>query len=633
MATNLAAIIAGSRRNYDVNKYNPDPEARRLALQRALMAQQYQTAMSAPAGPYSGTKKALAGFQLGRQNREEQRRNALREAARRAYMSQMLAGGPAAASGGAPGGASALMPMEKSFPAMEGGPQPGQLAQAGQPFVPESAADRARAVLGFGMTSDQRTGGVRDFPWYDARGGNVPWDSSLGATDSAQGPPLEDAPTVAEAAGEASYDIPAQGMMEWADIEGTSLGGAPLDDTVVTEETEVSGPGGPTIRETGAAEVEDDDDRHLLSQFGDWLLGGRELTPELAAKRVAEMSPAELQKAAGFAPGQMALMEAIRSGDPRQMQLALAIVNPQDLAKSLLTKPKEPSLKGPIWVTDPNGVKRQRWLTFTDIQRLQNTPGYQLEKVAGTPIVQIGTKEEAKLRAKQKFEGSPAQKKLDEAFGTALGKLRASGALAPQALEKNEKQIQDVIKQLEAIVAGKSKQSLSGIDVGLASQARGVMAITHPDALQALERVEEVVQRNLRIILGAQFTQKEGDRLISRAYNPWMNEESNLVRLRSLAESMAAQIKEKLRAVKHFEETGSLRLYKGKAPDRREIVDRLVFTVTRTSPIPIEKWDKRYFRSLLDENGRRTEEYKRLTGNPKTRARIEKRMKELGLLP
>ena len=112
-----------------------------------------------------------------------------------------------------------------------------------------------------------------------------------------------------------------------------------------------------------------------------------------------------------------------------------------------------------------------------------------------------------------------------------------------------------------------------------------------------------------------------------------MNEESNLVRLRSLAESMAAQIKEKLRAVKHFEETGSLRLYKGKAPDRREIVDRLVSTVTRTSPIPIEKWDKRYFRSLLDENGRRTEEYKRLTGNPKTRARIEKRMKELGLLP
>jgi len=627
MATNLAAIIAGSRRNYDVNKYNPDPEARRLALQRALMAQQYQTAMSAPAGPYSGTKKALAGFQLGRQNRAEQRRNALQEAARRAYMSQMLAGGPAAASGGAPGGApggaSALMPNE----GITAGLDNLGMDMAGQRYFPPNVRDREEAITRdfvLGLTDDEK---------YNARGGNVPGDFSLGATDSAQGPPLEDAPTVAEAAGEASYDIPAQGMMEWADIEGTSLSGAPLDDTVVTEETEVSGPGGLTIRETGAAEVEDDDDRHLLSQFGDWLLGGRELTPELAAKRVAEMSPAELQKAAGFAPGQMALMEAIRSGDPRQMQLALAIVNPQDLAKSLLTKPKEPSLKGPIWVTDPNGVKRQRWLTFTDIQRLQNTPGYQLEKVAGTPIVQIGTKEEAKLRAKQKFEGSPAQKKLDEAFGTALGKLRASGALAPQALEKNEKQIQDVIKQLEAIVAGKSKQSLSGIDVGLASQARGVMAITHPDALQALERVEEVVQRNLRIILGAQFTQKEGDRLISRAYNPWMNEESNLVRLRSLAESMAAQIKEKLRAVKHFEETGSLRLYKGKAPDRREIVDRLVSTVTRTSPIPIEKWDKRYFRSLLDENGRRTEEYKRLTGNPKTRARIEKRMKELGLLP
>jgi len=329
MATNLAAIIAGSRRNYGVNKYNPDPEARRLALQRALMAQQYQTAMSAPAGPYSGTKKALAGFQLGRQNRAEQRRNALQEAARRAYMSQMLAGGPAAASGGAPGGApggaSALMPNE----GITAGLDNLGMDMAGQRYFPPNVRDREEAITRdfvLGLTDDEK---------YNARGGNVPGDFSLGATDSAQGPPLEDAPTVAEAAGEASYDIPAQGMMEWADIEGTSLSGAPLDDTVVTEETEVSGPGGLTIRETGAAEVEDDDDRHLLSQFGDWLLGGRELTPELAAKRVAEMSPAELQKAAGFGAAQVEMIKAIQGGKIQDALALSAMIDPSQAIKTL----------------------------------------------------------------------------------------------------------------------------------------------------------------------------------------------------------------------------------------------------------------------------------------------------------
>ena len=386
MATNLAAIIAGSRRNYGVDKYNPDPEARRLALQRALMAQQYQTAMSAPAGPYSGTKKALAGFQLGRQNRAEQRRNALREAARRAYLSQMLAGGTAtaeelAANRSMPSVARpqrALMPNE----GITAGLDNLGMDMAGQRYFPPNVRDREEAITRdfvLGLTDDEK---------YNAMGWGVPGDSSSGATDSAQGAPLEDAPTVAEAARGASYDIPAQGMMEWADIEGTSLGGAPLDDTVVTEETEVSGPGGLTIRETGAAEVEDDDDRHLLSQFGDWLLGGRELTPELAAKRVAEMSPAELQKAAGFAPGHTALMEAIRSGDPRQMQLALAIVNPQDLAKHLLTKPKEQTRHWVV-VTDSTGKQTQRRLTDRAIDEIsKHSTVEKLQRPPPPPVIQ-----------------------------------------------------------------------------------------------------------------------------------------------------------------------------------------------------------------------------------------------------
>jgi hypothetical protein len=346
MATNLAAIIAGSRRNYGVDKYNPDPEARRLALQRALMAQQYQTAMSAPAGPYSGVNKLFTGLLEGQRNLEEQRRNALREAARRAYMSQMIAGGPAAASGGAsalmpsvgrsqralmpPAGArdiftqiehSSFIPMEKSFPAMEGGPQPpaGQLDQ----LLSAPSAQEVRNI----DYANKLTSDPVEAAWNRRRGVEA---RSIYVPDS-RGDSVAD-PTVAEAAGEASYDI-----------EGTSLGGAPLDDTVVTEEAEVSVPGGLTTRKT-AAEVEDDDDRHLLSQFGDWLLGGRELTPELADAELARMSPEDRDKVmkAAFPAGSLAISEALGRGDAAQARRIAALLDPASAIKYAFAKTAKP---------------------------------------------------------------------------------------------------------------------------------------------------------------------------------------------------------------------------------------------------------------------------------------------------
>jgi len=254
----------------------------------------------------------------------------------------MLAGGPAtaeelAAKRSMPSVARpqrALMPNE----GITAGLDNLGMDMAGQRYFPPNVRDREEAITRdfvLGLTDDEK---------YNARGGNVPGDFSLGATDSAQGPPLEDAPTVAEAAGEASYDIPAQGMMEWADIEGTSLGGAPLDDTVVTEETEVSGPGDLTIRETAAAEVEDDDDRHLLSQFGDWLLGGRELTPELADAELARMSPEDRDKLikAAFPAGSLAISEALGRGDAAQARRIAALFDPASAIKYAFAKTPKP---------------------------------------------------------------------------------------------------------------------------------------------------------------------------------------------------------------------------------------------------------------------------------------------------
>src|SRR5690606_8783450 len=80
------------------------------------------------------------------------------------------------------------------------------------------------------------------------------------------------------------------------------------------------------------------------------------------------------------------------------------------------------------------------------------------------------------------------------------------------------------------------------------------------------EKVEEVVQRNLRVILGAQFTEKEGERLISRAYNPRLSEAENKARVDRLIQQISEAAKAKLDAAQYFQQHGSLVGWKGRLP-------------------------------------------------------------------
>jgi len=85
----------------------------------------------------------------------------------------------------------------------------------------------------------------------------------------------------------------------------------------------------------------------------------------------------------------------------------------------------------------------------------------------------------------------------------------------------------------------------------------------NPSGVKAKELVSEVVQRNLRLILGAQFTEKEGEQLINRAYNPKLSEKENIERIQRLATSMKKALKQKQDAAKYFEKNGTLKGYAG----------------------------------------------------------------------
>lgn len=151
---------------------------------------------------------------------------------------------------------------------------------------------------------------------------------------------------------------------------------------------------------------------------------------------------------------------------------------------------------------------------------------------------------------------SPGEKKVDEKFAAEYADFVASGGYAD--VQKQLGQLQEVATKLER------GQGLTGPIVG--NIPEGIRRVTNPSAVAAREAVEEVVQRNLRIVLGAQFTEKEGERLIQRSFNPALSESENAKRVRNLITQIQAAAQAKVDAARYYEENGTLKGWKGKMP-------------------------------------------------------------------
>jgi hypothetical protein len=149
---------------------------------------------------------------------------------------------------------------------------------------------------------------------------------------------------------------------------------------------------------------------------------------------------------------------------------------------------------------------------------------------------------------------TPGQKKADEAFGKDYVEFRANGGYAD--VDKQLTQLDGVLKDLES-----GKKNLTGPVLG--SMPDAITAVTNPEAVSARQRVEEVIQRSLRTTLGAQFTQKEGEALIARAYNPRLGEAENASRLRSLIKQIKTMAQQKQSASDYFEKNGTIAGFKG----------------------------------------------------------------------
>lgn len=131
--------------------------------------------------------------------------------------------------------------------------------------------------------------------------------------------------------------------------------------------------------------------------------------------------------------------------------------------------------------------------------------------------------------------------------------------------EKSLIQLREALARLES-----GADNLSGPLVG--SWVGQALAPTfNPESLITKEAIEEVVQRNLRLILGAQFTEKEGERLISRAFNPKLQEPENARRVSRLLASIEDAAKARESAAQYFIQNGTLVGWNGRIPGLEDI--------------------------------------------------------------
>ncbi|MEM8616617.1 MAG: hypothetical protein AAGF20_06745 [Pseudomonadota bacterium] len=153
---------------------------------------------------------------------------------------------------------------------------------------------------------------------------------------------------------------------------------------------------------------------------------------------------------------------------------------------------------------------------------------------------------------RDKIEGrislTPAQQKADEEFAKMYADMQASGGIAD--IRKQVDQLRGALKTL------KDSDTISGPVIGRLPQF--VQQAIDPNAINVREQVEEVIQRNLRLVLGAQFTEKEGERLISRAFNPTLEEATNADRLTRLIDQMDGALNMRESAINFYERNGTI---------------------------------------------------------------------------
>lgn len=213
----------------------------------------------------------------------------------------------------------------------------------------------------------------------------------------------------------------------------------------------------------------------------------------------------------------------------------------------------------------PEGSKGYNDLTIAIRNAEAGIGGYKYDPTRQAEIVSSETAAEQGFFGEQPL--TKAQLKSDDAFGTWYTNewLLKGGGSTEQTYLENLKGVRDVLVDAE-----KSGESISGISEGILTKYPAANAYFNEEGAIAQDRIASVAQLSLKAILGGQFSEREGELLIQRAYNPLLSEAENIERLTQLINRIEKAENYKAAAAKYYEDKGTIAGFKGQKYDEED---------------------------------------------------------------
>ena len=146
---------------------------------------------------------------------------------------------------------------------------------------------------------------------------------------------------------------------------------------------------------------------------------------------------------------------------------------------------------------------------------------------------------------------SPGQLAFDKSAGTSLSKF---------VIEELPQQLANIDK-IDDVIAIMQNQEVTGPVEGGTPFA--LKLFTNPESIGVEDDIRSIIYQSLRATLGAQFTEKEGERLVAATFNKYLNEEVNIKRLQRLREETVRGLDTKSEMYDYLQENGTLKGWDG----------------------------------------------------------------------
>jgi len=244
-----------------------------------------------------------------------------------------------------------------------------------------------------------------------------------------------------------------------------------------------------------------------------------ELAPPEAADPIAPTAPS--RNIASMQAARARLQELISAGvaeDDPEMILAKQAVNDWELEMGVRQLPGGDDLS----------TGQKEWLDYVALRK-QEDPNY-----VPTAAELMNFRTGGLTAPGRVTRRSPGEVTADRLASTDAMKWETTDKAM---YLKRYDQLNEVMGSLQFSIDNPNSPRLTGFTTGTLQNIESLRAL-NPQAADAFDNVRNVVFEGLKETLGGQFAEREGERLVAAAYNPYLPPEMNIKRLRRLLGEM-----------------------------------------------------------------------------------------------